>query len=96
MIATSQGRRLAPKTVWELVQRTARHASLEEWQRLSPHSLRHTAITLALDAGARLRDVQDFAGHRDARTTRRYDRARESLDRSPTFALTDWLQGASS
>lgn len=92
VIATSRGRRLAAKTVWELVQRTARHAGIEQWQRLSPHSLRHTAITLALDAGAPLRDVQDFAGHRDARTTRRYDRSRESLDRSPTFALTDWLR----
>jgi hypothetical protein len=35
--------------------------------------------------------VQDFAGHRDARTTRRHDRAREDLDRSPTYALTRWL-----
>lgn len=43
---------------------------------MSPHSLRHTFITLALDAGAALRDVQDAAGHADPRTTRRYDRAR--------------------
>ncbi len=42
---------------------------------ISPHSLRHTAVTLALDAGVPLRDVQDMAGHADPRTTRRYDRA---------------------
>ena len=91
LVASDRGSRLTPKTIWELVRRTARHAGIATWAKLSPHSLRHTAITLALDAGAPLRDVQDFAGHRDARTTRRYDRAREDLDRAPTYALTNWL-----
>jgi integrase/recombinase XerD len=91
LFASRRGRRLTPKAIWELVRRTARHAGIATWSKLSPHSLRHTAITLALDAGAPLRDVQDFAGHRDARTTRCYDRAREDLDRSPTYALTRWI-----
>jgi integrase len=42
-----------------LVRRLARVAGIQEWQRLSPHSLRHSAITFASDAGATLRDVQD-------------------------------------
>ncbi len=50
-----------------------RAADIGSWQELSPHSLRHSAITFALDAGAPLRDVQDYAGHKDPRTTRRYD-----------------------
>ena len=58
---------------------------------ISPHSLRHTAVTLALDAGVPLRDVQDMAGHADPRTTRRYDRARKSLDRHATYALASYL-----
>ncbi|WP_157647371.1 tyrosine-type recombinase/integrase [Actinomycetospora chiangmaiensis] len=91
LFASRTGRRLTPKAAWVLVRRTARDAGIASWAKLSPHSLRHTAITLALDAGAPLRDVQDFAGHRDARTTRRYDRAREDLDRSPTYALSEWL-----
>jgi len=33
------------------------------------------------------RDVQDFAGHADPRTTRRYDRCRNNLDRHATYAL---------
>lgn len=86
LFASRTGRRLTPKAVWVLVRRTAGDAGIASWSKLSPHSLRHTAITLALDAGAPLRDVHDFAGHRDARTTRRYDRAREDLDRSPTYA----------
>jgi integrase len=31
----------------------------------SPHCLRHSAITFALDAGVSPRDVQDYAGHKD-------------------------------
>jgi hypothetical protein len=38
-------------------------------------------VTLALDAGMPLRDVQDSARHADPRTTRRYDRDRHSLRR---------------
>jgi integrase len=49
--------------------------------------LRATAITRALDLGATLRDVQDLARHADPRTTRRYDRARGELDRSPVYVL---------
>jgi hypothetical protein len=37
--------------------------------------LRHSAITIGLDAGVSLRDMQDFARHADPMTTSRYDRA---------------------
>ena len=37
---------------------------------------------MTLDAGVQLRDAQDYARHRDARTTRRNDHSRDSLDRS--------------
>ncbi len=56
-----------------------------------PHCLRHSAITFALDAGATLRDVQDYAGHKDHRTTRRYDHARDSLDRNAAHAVAAYL-----
>ncbi|MBB3665251.1 site-specific recombinase XerD [Prauserella sediminis] len=46
--------------LWELVRRLARTAGIDVWDQLSAHSLRHTAITLALDAGANIRDVQDL------------------------------------
>ena len=58
---------------------------------MTPHVLRHAAITLALDAGATLRDVQDFAGHADPRTTRRYDHARGRLDRHASYTLASHL-----
>ena len=58
---------------------------------MSAHSLRHTAITMALDAGVPLRDVQDYARHRDARTIRRYDHSRDCLDRSAVYAVAAYL-----
>jgi integrase/recombinase XerD len=68
-----------------IVARLARRAGLSK--RITPHSLRHTMVTLALDAGVSLRDVQDAARHADPRTTRRYDRARHALDRHATYTL---------
>lgn len=55
---------------------------------ISPHSLRHTAATIALDEGRDLRDVQDMLGHKDPRTSRRYDRARDRLDRAAGRAVS--------
>jgi site-specific recombinase XerD len=49
---------------------------------MSPHSLRHAAITNALDAGVPLRDTQILARHAHPRTTEHYDRARGNLDRN--------------
>ena len=91
LLATATGGRLDQSALCKLVRRLARAAGIPSWNALSPHSLRHTAITLALDAGAALRDVQDFAGHRDPRTTRRYDHARDTLDRNAAYTLTAYL-----
>lgn len=37
--------------------------------KVSPHDLRHTAATLALESGANLKDVQEMLGHADFSTT---------------------------
>lgn len=71
------------------VRRLAKTAGITKT--ISPHSLRHTAVTLALDSGVSLRDVQDLARHGDPRTTRRYDRARGALDRHATYELARYL-----
>jgi integrase/recombinase XerD len=77
--------------LWELVRRLARTAGIDTWQELSPYSLRHSAITFALDASATVRDVHDYAGHKDPRIIRRYDHARDSLDRNAAYAVAAYL-----
>ncbi|MGH3223048.1 MAG: tyrosine-type recombinase/integrase [Streptosporangiaceae bacterium] len=91
LLATATGGRLRQGHLWELVRRLARTAGISAWKQLSPHSLRHSAITFALDAGASLRDVQDYAGHKDPRTTRRYDHSRDSLDRNAAYTVAAYL-----
>jgi integrase/recombinase XerD len=91
LLATAADGRLRQGHLWELVRRLARAAGVSAWEQLSPHSLRHSAITFALDAGASLRDVQDYAGHKDPRTTRRYDHSRDSLDRNAAYTVAAYL-----
>jgi integrase/recombinase XerD len=57
--------------------------------------MRHAFATLNLDAGASLRDLQDAMGHASPRTTRRYDRSRSNLDRSPGYLLAGYISYAS-
>jgi integrase/recombinase XerD len=59
--------------------------------RAHPHILRHTFVTTMLDAGVDLRDVQIAARHADPRTTMRYDRARQNLDRHPNYILAAFM-----
>ena len=93
LFATDSGNRMFPADVWVLIRRIGKAAGLpaDLVSHLGPHALRHAFATLYLDAGGSLRDLQDAMGHADPRTTRRYDRARYSLDRSPGYALAGYL-----
>jgi integrase len=87
LFATATGKRWQRSEAWRTLRRLARDAVPAKANSVHPHDFRHAFVTLSLDAGASLRDVQDAAGHADPRTTRRYDRARHNLDRHPTYAL---------
>jgi integrase/recombinase XerD len=88
---TATGRRLDRTAAYRIVRRLAYRAEIPAAACISPHSLRHSFATAALDAGVALRDVQDAMGHADPRTTRRYDRTRHSLDRHATYAVASFL-----
>ena len=80
------------KSAYEQLGRLCRAAGVPAG--VSPHSLRHSYATEALRLGAALQDVQDALGHSDPRTTRRYDRSRGNLDRSPNYLLATALTSA--
>ena len=69
---------LSEKAIWKIVERRVKGAGIGG--NITPHSTRHTFITLALDGGAPLHKVQVAAGHADPRTTERYWRTKENLD----------------
>lgn len=91
LLVTRSGARWRPSNAARSLAGLAARAEVQGAGRVTPHVLRHAAITLALDAGATLRDVQDFAGHADPRTTRRYDHARGRLDRHASYTLAGHL-----
>jgi integrase len=60
--------------------RLARTAELPAAERLTPHALRHAAITLYLQrTNGNVRGAQLFAGHARPKTTMRYDRSSRGL-----------------
>ncbi|MFG3180070.1 tyrosine-type recombinase/integrase [[Kitasatospora] papulosa] len=85
---TRTGKPLDPKYVWKLLRRLAAVAGIANAATFHPHVLKHDAVTHALKApDAKLHHVQDFADHRDPRTTRRYDRRRGKLSSSPAYGV---------
>jgi integrase len=89
LLMTSTGRRLTRQQAGKIIRQLGDQIGVA---RLHPHELRHAFVTLALDAGETLRDVQDAARHADPRTTRRYDNNRNSLERHPTHRMIGLLE----
>jgi integrase/recombinase XerD len=89
IFATSSGRRMDRQAARKVIARLARKAGIP--RPVSPHLLRHTFVTLSLDAGVPLHVVQDGAGHASPATTRRYDSHRHSLDNAAAHRLAAYL-----
>jgi integrase len=88
LFLTPTGRPIYHMYVYRLVRRLARAAGLPEADRLTPHGLRHSAITLYLDrTNGNVRAAQAFAGHARPETTMRYDRARRGLSDHGSYTL---------
>ena len=91
VLRPTSGKPIDRRDVYRMVRRVAKTAGIP--RHISPHSLRHAAITNALDAGVPLRDAQILARHADPRTTEHYDRARGNLDRHGVHFLTAYVAG---
>ncbi len=70
-------KRLDTKTIERIVIRYGEKIGVPD---LTPHGLRATFITLSLEGGAKLHQVQYAARHKDPRTTERYQTRKDNLD----------------
>jgi integrase/recombinase XerD len=82
--STVESKPLSSRTVYKIVSKYARITGLGL---LSPHDLRRTAITRALDQGMTYRQVQMMSGHRNPRTVMIYDHTRECLEQGASNFL---------
>ena len=77
--------RLGVRSIQRLIKKYCRAVGIDE--AVSVHSLRVTAATEADRAGVPLIAIQKWLGHKDPRTTLRYIRGHEDLDKSPAYVL---------
>ena len=79
---TPTGRHLTQRAILNIVKKNARQAGLQTdrlgRRGICTHSLRKTALTNALEHGAKMEQVQAWAGHSDIRTTQGYYMTKES------------------
>lgn len=82
------GQPLTTRSISRIVKRAFRRVGLDS-ERLTAHSLRHTAITLAVLGGASLQQAQAMARHSDSKTTLVYyhnlDRVKAGAERYINF-----------
>ena len=90
ILLNSRGTRMDRHAATRRLRRLAGNAGVRI-ARTHPHMLRHTFVTTMPGAGVDLRDVQIAARHADPRTTMRYDRARQNLDRHPNYILAAYM-----
>ena len=84
----SKGKRITTRTVSGVVKTALRNAGYDS-ARLTAHSLRHTAITLALLAGREITEVQQFARHANLNTTMIYNHALDQAKNGCSDAITN-------
>jgi site-specific recombinase XerD len=79
-------RGLTRQMIARIVKRWADYTGIKD--RVTPHNLRATAITRALDQGRSYREVQMMSKHKDPKTVSLYDYGRENLELNPVNTLT--------
>ncbi|MFM1841940.1 MAG: hypothetical protein RLZZ490_676 [Cyanobacteriota bacterium] len=86
----AKGKRLSRRGIRLIVDQYLTQVNLKHTpgRTISTHSLRHTAGTLALRAGADLRQVQDLLGHADPRTTAIYAHIADRWENNPALKWT--------
>lgn len=86
------GERMTTRSISRIVKNALRAAGLES-DRLTAHSLRHTAATLAMLNGASLQEVQQLLGHKSINITMVYLHTLERANNSSTDKITAAIFG---
>lgn len=81
------GERMTTRSISRIVKNALKAAGLES-DRLTAHSLRHTAATLAMINGASLQEVQQLLGHKSINITMVYLHTLERVNNSSTDKIT--------
>ena len=82
----SKGKRLTTRSISGVVKNRLKEAGYNS-ERLTAHSLRHTAVTLSLLAGKDITEVQQFARHANIATTMIYNHALDKAKNSCSEAI---------
>lgn len=83
----SKGKRLSTRSISGIVKNRFQQAGYNS-ERLTAHSLRHTAVTLSLLAGKDITEVQQFARHANITTTMIYNHSLDKAKNSCSEAIT--------
>jgi integrase/recombinase XerC len=83
----STGKRLTTRSISGTVKTRLKQAGFNS-DRLTAHSLRHTAVTLSLLAGKELAEVQQFARHANIATTMIYNHSLDRMKNGCSDAIT--------
>jgi site-specific recombinase XerD len=59
-------------------------------RRITPHSIRHSTATIALERGAPLHQVQDMLRHADIQTTMLYTHNKERITNAAEHRIPDF------
>jgi len=79
---TNFGRTLNPRSVSRLFEERKKAIGIYN-PKITAHSLRHSSITWALEGGATLQEVKEFAGHKNIQTTLKYAHNLKRLSGNP-------------
>jgi len=88
----NSGERLTTRTVRRIVKQRLRTIGIES-DRLTAHSLRHTAITLSLKAGATIQEAQALARHTNINTTLIYAQNIDRIKQAPERKIDALISG---
>lgn len=87
----NKGKRLTTRTISRIVKERLRNVNIDS-ERLTAHSLRHTAITLALQAGASIQEAQALGRHSNINTTMIYAHNINRIENAPERKIEKLLK----